>query len=524
MVSTRPPPRTSACGRWASRRSPVTTRTTSPHPPTRHRKRTPMTVHAHATLPDDDATTVAEVVAAARTATGVLAATSRDERARMLEAMAEELDAASEPLVDLADAETHLGADMLRAEVGRTTGQLRFFADVLRDGAYLELATDTDRGPETQHRMLLPLGVAAVFGSSNFPFAYGVAGGDTASALAAGCAVVVKEHPSHPLTCRAVLDALRTALRRLGLPEAVVSLVRGFEAGALLVTAPAVRAVGFTGSVRGGRALHDLCVNRADPIPFYGELGSLNPVVVTTGAAGRRAQQVGDLLADSMTRRGGQMCTQPGLILLPTGPEGDAVLDVIAAAVDTADAVTLLNDAVRGQFGEGTLALAGLPGAVVRAGALPGQDAAVWPLLVETSASAASGAGLEEVFGPVSLVLRYRDVAEVVEVIASLKAALVAGVHAEPDEADAVAALVAGLTPLVGRLVWGAPTTGLAVGWATHHGGSYPASTSTHTSVGATAIRRWLRPISFQGFPEELLPAELRSGDAPRRLDGAPPR
>lgn len=479
-----------------------------------------MTAHVPATL-RDDATSVELVVAAAHAATVILAAMTREQRASMLEAMADEVDAVTEALVDVADAETHLGADMLRPEVARTTGQLRFFAEVLRDGAYLELATDTDRGPETQHRMLVPLGVAAVFGSSNFPFAYGVAGGDTASALAAGCAVVVKEHPSHPLTCRAVLDALRTALRSVGLPEDVVSLVRGFEAGALLVTAPAVRAVGFTGSVRGGRALHDLCVNRPDPIAFYGELGSLNPVVVTAGAARRRARQIGELLAESMTRRGGQMCTQPGLMLLPEGAEGDAVLEVLAASVDGAGAVTLLNDAVRRQFSDGIRALASLPGVAVRAGEMPGEGEDVRPVVLETTAASAAGVPLEEVFGPVSLVLRYRNVPEALRAIGALDAALVAGLHAEPDETETVLALVAGLTPLVGRLVWGAATTGLAVGWATHHGGGYPASTSAHTSVGATAIRRWLRPISFQGFPEELLPADLRSADILRRVDGA---
>jgi len=441
----------------------------------------------------------------------------------MLEAMADELDAATDPLVEVADAETHLGATTLRAEIQRTAGQLRFFVEVLRDGAYLELATDSDRGPETQHRMLVPLGVAAVFGSSNFPFAYGVAGGDTASALAAGCAVVVKEHPSHPLTCRAVLAALRAALRAVELPEDVVSLVRGFEAGASLVTSSAVRAVGFTGSVRGGRALHDLCVTRPDPIPFYGELGSLNPVVVTPGAARRRSRHIGELLAESMTRRGGQMCTQPGLMLVPQGPDGDALLEVVAELTDCAEAVTLLNETVRTQFGAGTRSMVELLGATVRAGVMPGDNAAVRPVLLEANAAVAAGMALEEVFGPVSLVLRYHDVAEAVEVIRALDAALVAGVHAETDEAATVGALLAGLTPIVGRLVWGAPTTGLAIGWATHHGGSYPASTSPHTSVGATAIRRWLRPIGFQGFPEQLLPAELQDPHLPRRRDGVMP-
>lgn len=477
-------------------------------------------------LQDDDRASVDTVLREARSASVTLAALSRQDRAEVLTALAAGLERDSETLVSIAAAETHLDAAVLGAEVDRTVAQLRFFGEVLLDGAYLEVAIDTDRGAETVHRMLVPLGVAAVFGSSNFPFAYGVAGGDSASALAAGCAIVVKEHPSHPLTCRAVLDNLRATLQRLGLPASIASLVRGFAAGQQLVQSPEVRAVGFTGSTGGGRALFDLAVRRPDPIPFYGELGSLNCVMVTAGAARRRGIEIGTLVAESLLRRGGQMCTKPGLVLLPSGEDGDAVLEALGSCVGSAPAVELLNDGVRGHFTRGTIEMADMEGVEIVAGALTVRaNGAVSPVLFSAAVRNISEvAGLDEVFGPVALVLRYDSVAEVVGVLGRLNAALVAGIHAEPDERQLLELVVPGLAAVAGRLVWGGATTGLSVGWATHHGGGYPASTSVlHTSVGAHAIRRWLRPISYQGFPENVIPRELQVDRPDRpmsRIDG----
>jgi NADP-dependent aldehyde dehydrogenase len=431
----------------------------------------------------------------ARGAAPAFAAASRRDRAAALLATADALDAERDALVDLARHETHYGTAILEGELERTTQQLRFFGEVILDGAYLERATDG--GAVDVHRVLVPLGIVAVFGSSNFPFAYGVAGGDTASALAAGCAVVVKEHPSHPRTCSAVLAILRAALVTARFDADVVTMVRGFDAGVELVTATDVRAVGFTGSTRGGRALHDLAASRPAPIPFYGELGSLNPVVVTALAAQERAGELGALLASSALQRAGQMCTKPGVILVAEGDAGDAIAQVMVDEFDSSAPVRLLNEAVREQFVAGTGALAALSGVVVRGGALSeggGKSDPVRPVLFEVSAAEFGDVELDEVFGPTSLILRYSDVTEA--------------------SAEAFARV---LSSSVGRLVWNGPTTGLTVGWATHHGGGYPSSTSIHSSVGATAIRRWLRPLSYQGVPEALLPDDLRADERSTR-------
>ena len=474
-------------------------------------------------LPD----TFEDTLARTRAAAPAFAATTRAERAVVLTAMAAELDARGADLIALASEETHYSAEILTAELQRTTDQLRFFGEVLLDGAYLERATDSDRGPVDIHRLLVPLGVVAVFGSSNFPFAYGVAGGDSASALAAGCAVVVKEHPSHPATCRAVLAALKTALHSSGLDTDTVTMVSGFEAGIALVTAPDIRAVGFTGSTSGGRALYDLATNRASPIPFYGELGSLNPVVVTVAAAIDRATEIGTLVADSVLQRAGQMCTKPGVVLVPEGAAGDEIVASMGARISAHAPTRLLNAGVRNQFVLGTAELGTAVGITLAGGSLTpgGSDSdPVAPVLFEAGSTEFTGTGgLSEIFGPVSIVLRFRDAAHARALLGSLEPALVGAIHAASGEDTDARDLVDALLPGVGRVVWNAATTGLAVGWATHHGGSYPSSTSAHSSVGASAIRRWLRPVSYQGVPEEFLPDELASGlaiGAAHRVDG----
>jgi NADP-dependent aldehyde dehydrogenase len=470
----------------------------------------------------DDADTVAETVATVQAAGRGLARLSRTERARLLESMADQLGAVGTQLIDTAHRETHLDREALTAELDRTMRQLVFQGSVIRDGAYLEVAVD--HVDMEVRRMLVPLGPVAVFGSSNFPFAYGVAGGDTASALAAGCAVIVKEHPSHPETCSLVLDALRAGARAVDVSEWVVALVRGFQAGQALVQDPRIRAVGFTGSVAGGRALHDLCVARPDPIPFYGELGSLNPVVVTPGAAAERGAAVATILADSMGGRGGQLCTKPGLVLVPTGVAGDALVDTLATRMKAAPPVTLLNDSVRTQFVAGLRELRDLRGVTFPLGAAADVDAsgAVASVLVEVSKQNLGDTVLREVFGPICVVVRYKRPSDVADVLTAQEPALVGGLHALEDE-EGLQDLVELLSDRVGRLVWGGPTTGLHVGWATHHGGAYPASTSVaHTSVGAGAVRRWLRPMSYQGLPASLVPSDLRDSVAapPRRVDG----
>ncbi|SBT43116.1 aldehyde dehydrogenase family protein [Micromonospora narathiwatensis] len=475
--------------------------------------------------------TVTDTVGRARRAAPGLADAGRKRRARMLETMAGQLERSRAELVATAAAETALAPDVLDAEVTRTADQLRMFADVLREGSYLEATVDAAPAGDVL-RWLRPLGPVAVFGASNFPFAYGVAGGDTASALAAGCPVVAKEHPSHPRTCRAVLSALRTAAVAAGITPDVIGMVSGFEAGAQLVTHPDVTAVGFTGSVGGGRALFDLCAARAEPIPFYGELGSVNPAVVLPYAA-RTPDAVIEPLVTSMLTRGGQVCTKAGLVFLPDDAEDLA--DRLRRRMAAAPHPVLLNASIAAAFPAGTAKRAALDGVEVLCGDGPvagaGERGPVRPVLLATTVTgllADANADLrEECFGPYAVLVRYRSVAELRTALAVLPASLVAGVYGTDDDLTDARGVLDVLVDRAGRVVWNQPTSGLRVGWATHHGGGYPASTAAGTtSVGATAIRRWLRPSALQGWPTALLPDELRdaSGGAepslPVRRDG----
>ncbi|MCX4390103.1 aldehyde dehydrogenase family protein [Micromonospora peucetia] len=458
---------------------------------------------------------VADVVERARRAAPGFTNVGREPRARLLETMAGHLEGARADLVTTAAAETALDPDVLDAEVTRTADQLRMFAGVVREGSYLEATVDTAPGGDVM-RWLRPLGPVAVFGASNFPFAYGVAGGDTASALAAGCPVVAKEHPSHPRTCRAVLSALRAAAAAAGVSPDVIGMVSGFEAGAQLVTHPDITAVGFTGSVGGGRALFDLCAARPLPIPFYGELGSVNPAVVLPHAA-RSPERVIEPLVTSMLARGGQVCTKAGLVFLPDDAEDLA--DRLRQRMLDAPRPVLLNPSITAAYAAGTARRAALDGVEVLSGDAAatgaGDRSPVSPVLLATTVVSllddANADLRDECFGPYAVLVRYRSVAELRTALAALPSSLVAGVYATdgdlPDARDVLPVLV----DRAGRVVWNQPTSGLRVGWATHHGGGYPASTASGTtSVGATAIRRWLRPSALQGWPAALLPAELR--------------
>jgi len=441
---------------------------------------------------------------------------TRDERAAWLEGLAEALEADRAELVALAHAETHLAQARLDGEVTRTAAQLRFFADVAREGSYLEAVVESPDAslvpprPDLR-RILRPLGPVAVYTASNFPFAFSVLGNDTASALAAGCPVVVKAHPGHPELSRRT-DALAEGV----LPAGWLTLVEGMEAGVELVRHPLVRAAGFTGSVRGGRALFDAAVSRPDPIPFYGELGSINPVVVTRAAAAERAATIGAGLVGSFTRDAGQYCTKPGLVFVP---DGGGVEDAARAALTDAPASQQLSAGMAEAFGDGVAAFGALPGVeVVRGVAADGESA---PTLVLTDAAtflADRETFLAECFGPVAVVVRYRD-PELDAVLGSLESSLTATIHRGSGED--VSVLAARLLPFAGRLLFDGWPTGVAIGWAQHHGGGWPSTTaSIHTSVGATAIRRWLTPIAYQDAPQEVLPLELRDGNPlriPRR-------
>lgn len=453
----------------------------------------------------------------------------RQGRAELLLALADALEARREDLVPLADRETGLGPVRLNGELTRTCFQLRLFAEVLTEGSYVEAAVDrpddTAMGPRPDlRRMLVPIGPVAVFGASNFPFAFSVPGGDTASALAAGCPVVVKAHGSHPATSQLCFEVLEQAARAAGAPDGTLALVHGLQAGADLVVHPAVRAVGFTGSLGGGQALVRLIESRPDPVPFFGELSSLNPVVVTPQAATERAAELGQGLVGSITLGAGQFCTKPGLVLVPASGDGDKLVAAMAEAVGQAAPQVLLNEGIAASFARRTAELAALPGlrTAARGSAATGEGFGATPLLLVTDAAAMPATVLEECFGPVAVVVRYEGEQQLFDALAQLPSSLTATVLRGAGETELPGALTRRLRHRAGRFVFDAFPTGVAVSWAQHHGGPWPSTNSQHTSVGTTAIRRFLRPVSWQGAPAELLPPELQDGfdQIPRRVDG----
>jgi NADP-dependent aldehyde dehydrogenase len=445
------------------------------------------------------------------------------ERASVLDAVADALDATSGELVELAEAETALGLPRLTTELKRTTNQLRLFGDVLREGSYVEATLDS-ANPDiipprpVLRRMLRPLGTVGVFAASNFPFAFSVAGGDTASALAAGCPVIVKAHPSHPRTSHETARIVASVV-----PAGVFGIVHGQQAGVTLVKHPAIKAVGFTGSTVGGRALFDLANSRPDPIPFYGELGSVNPTVVLPDAAAARPEGFAAEFAGSLTLGVGQFCTNPGLLFAPA-----SLVPALADAVSSATGGPMLNSRMSDAYRSGTddLAASGLAD-LVASGSAPSEGWSVEPRLFQVPVAAFADnleKLTEEHFGPAAIVVTYTDPAELESVLPRLPGTLTGTVHAAESDHEAAGRVAEALRPVVGRLIFNGWPTGVAVAWGMHHGGPWPATTNPlHTSVGATSIRRWVAPVTYQSWPDALLPAELRDGNPlgiPRRVDG----
>ena len=435
-------------------------------------------------------------------------------RAGLLRDIAERLTALASAIVPIADEETALGSERLNGELVRTTGQLRAFADVLDDGSYVQAiitpgdARQTPPRPDVR-RMLVPIGPVAVFTPSNFPLAFGVAGGDTASALAAGCPVVVKGHPSHPATSEICGRAISAAVASAGAPAGVFSLLQARDVGVAraLVTAPEIQAVGFTGSLTAGRALHDLAAARPQPIPVYAEMGSLNPLFVAPGAAAARGAAIADGLAASITLGTGQFCTKPGVVFVVDDEHGKRVARALAEAVISRKPGTMLNRALQDALDRQASRTASLPGVE---SLTPQQTSAT---IVATSAATflETPALQDEHFGPFAVVVRCATPEEMMAAARRLGGSLTATIHADEADARWAADLASILVEKAGRIVWNGYPTGVAVVGAMHHGGPYPASTSAaHTSVGATAIARFLRPVAFQNVPDVLLPEALR--------------
>jgi acyl-CoA reductase-like NAD-dependent aldehyde dehydrogenase len=484
-------------------------------------------------------TTAPELERACHAAAGAaapLAAMPPPARAGLLRAVGAALAAHGDELVGLAEAETALGTDRLSSELTRTRVQLEMFAGVLEEGSHLAVIIDLP-DPAAQpaprpdlRRMLVPTGPVAVYAASNFPFAFSVAGGDTASALAAGCPVIVKAHPGHPGLSARCGRLVAEAVAAAGAPEGTFAVVHGMAAGRALVRHPAITAAGFTGSLTGGRALYDLACARPDPIPFYGELGALNPVVVTAGALAVRADEIVAGFVASYTLGSGQFCTKPGVVLLPAG---HGLEPALAAAAARARVGPLLNERVRTGYEQTAAGLAAVPGVEsllgARAnGAEPGWSA--WPQLFRVdvpSLVARPDELLTECFGPASLLVEYASDEELFAALDALPGSLTGTLHADLDrEEELAAAVVERLTTRAGRVVFGGWPTGVAVTWAMQHGGPWPATTHAgHTSVGVTAMRRFQRPVVYQNTPDPLLPPALREGNpwrVPRRVNGAP--
>ncbi|QDA36110.1 aldehyde dehydrogenase (NADP(+)) (plasmid) [Paracoccus liaowanqingii] len=454
---------------------------------------------------------------AAEGAFAAYAATSRNDRAAFLEAIADQIEARAEAITAIGTQETGLPEARLQGERGRTTGQLRLFAEHIRAGDYLDRRHDAalpDRAPlpRPDLRMIQrPIGPVAVFGASNFPLAFSTAGGDTASALAAGCPVVVKGHTAHPGTGQIVAEAVDAAIRQTGMPSGVFSFIHGdtHEVGQALVTHPLIKAVGFTGSLRGGRALYDLCAGRPEPIPFFGELGSINPCFLLPEALAARAEAIAKGWAGSLAMGAGQFCTNPGLVILPTA-HADAFATATTAALAEAPAQVMLADGIAEAYRSGVARL-GDGATPVAIGDNSGRQAR--PAVFRTTAAQfLSDAALgHEVFGPAGLIVATDSDEQMLDLARALEGQLT--ITLQMDEGDT--ALATRLMPVLerkaGRILANGWPTGVEVADAMVHGGPYPASTNFGaTSVGTLAIRRFLRPVSFQNIPDALLPEDLR--------------
>jgi NADP-dependent aldehyde dehydrogenase len=467
------------------------------------------------------------IVAAADATAATWPDTSRADRAAALRAVADALDARSADLVEVADTETALGVTRLTGEVARTTGQLRLFGEVLADGGYQDvIISPAADGAPGLARIKRPVGPVAVFAASNFPFAFSVAGGDTASALAAGCPVVVKAHECHPrtsvLTGQIVADALASA----GAPAGVFAVVHGVPAGIRLLRHPAIKAAGFTGSTRGGLALARICAERPVPIPFFGELGSVNPVVVLPGAAAARPGAIATGYASSLTLGAGQFCTNPGLLFIP---DDEALRSAVAEAVGASAGGPMLSERIHDSYAGAVADLADSATVEPLAAGQPGEGPwAATPQAFQVGL-ADFAAGLpslaQERFGPAGLVITYQSPGDLPAVLAELGGNLTGSIHADEGSAadmSAAGKIAAVFTRTAGRVIFNGWPTGVAVTWAQHHGGPWPATTAPgYTSVGATAIRRWLIPVAYQDFPAALLPEALRDAASQAAPDAA---
>ncbi|MCA0044237.1 aldehyde dehydrogenase (NADP(+)) [Celeribacter litoreus] len=444
---------------------------------------------------------------------------TRAERAAFLNAIADEIEARAEAITEIGSQESGLPEARLQGERGRTTGQLRMFADHILKGDCLDRRHDAalpDRTPAPRPELFMmqrPIGPVAVFGASNFPLAFSTAGGDTAAALAAGCPVVVKGHSGHPGTGEIIAEAIHAAVEKTGMPKGVFSLVQGGDrsVGQTLVQHPLIKAVGFTGSLGGGRALFDLCAQRPEPIPFFGELGSVNPMFLLPEAVSARGEALGQGWAGSLSMGAGQFCTNPGIAVVLEGAEGEALVEAARAALSETGAQVMLTDGIARAYASGAEKMAREPGVQELLTSVCDMREAK-PFLFRVSADDWLGnhALTEEVFGPLGLVVVAKDADQMVEVARSFAGQLTATIHMDDGDATLGRRLMPILERKAGRILVNGFPTGVEVCDTMVHGGPYPASTNFGaTSVGTLSIRRFLRPVCYQNLPAALLPEDL---------------
>ena len=458
-------------------------------------------------------------VEAAEAAFETFGYSSREERAAFLNAIADEIDVLGDQITEIGVQETGLPVARLQGERGRTTGQLRLFAERILSGEYLDRRFDEalpDRAPLPRPDMYMiqrPIGPVAVFGASNFPLAFSTAGGDTAAALAAGCPVVVKGHSAHPGTGELVAQAIDKAIKRCNMPAGVFSLIQGGnrQVGQALVQHPLIKAVGFTGSLAGGRALFDLCAARPEPIPFFGELGSVNPMFVMPEAVKNRAEALGKGWAGSLTMGAGQFCTNPGIAVMLDNEDAQKMIAAASAALSETPAQTMLTDGIADAYRSGVAAMekTGIQ-AVVRSADTDDRTARPNLFTVTGQAWLDNPTLHQEVFGPLGLIVLANSVEQMVELARHLEGQLTCTIHLDEGDHAACQKLLPVLERKAGRLLANGFPTGVEVNDTMVHGGPYPASTNFGaTSVGTLSIRRFLRPVCYQNIPKALLPKDL---------------
>ncbi|MEQ8423919.1 MAG: aldehyde dehydrogenase (NADP(+)) [Cyclobacteriaceae bacterium] len=453
---------------------------------------------------------------------------SGKKRAEFLRSIADEIEALGDELVKTAMSETALPEARIIGERGRTTGHCRMFADLIEEGSWVEARVDTaipDRRPAPKpdiRKKLVPLGTVVVFGAANFPLAYSTAGGDTASALAAGCPVIVKAHPAHAKTSELVAGAIKKAISKTGMPKGVFQHLHGagFEVGQALVKHSLTKAVGFTGSFVGGKALFDLANQRETPIPVFAEMSSINPVILLPESLKKDHLKTADLLASSITLGVGQFCTNPGLVLAVEGEGLDNFVKDLSAKIKAALPAEMLHPGIADNYVKKMASALAQKGVTLEVQAEAESKVGDKNQGRPTVASAPAAEFLknpslaEEVFGPFTLIIKCKDINELNKVVGHVHGQLTASIIGEESEIAKHSSLTNSLVEKAGRLIINGVPTGVEVCPSQNHGGPFPATTdSRFTAVGTDAIKRFARPVAFQNFPDALLPDELKEGN-----------